>query len=74
MVVLSYHSGEDRIVKAALAAVSEVDLPPGLPVIPKHLLPRARVLTRGAAKASEDETQRNPRAASVRMRGVEKLS
>jgi 16S rRNA (cytosine1402-N4)-methyltransferase len=74
MVVLSYHSGEDRIVKAAIAAVTEVDLPPGLPVIPKHLVPRARVLTRGAAKASEDETQRNPRAASVRMRGVEKLS
>lgn len=74
MVVLSYHSGEDRIAKRAIQAVTEVNLPPGLPVIPKHLAPAARVLTRGAARASEDETQRNPRAASVRMRGIERIA
>lgn len=73
MVVLSYQSLEDRIVKREFTGLSQVDLPPGLPVIPKHLAPRARVLTRGSGKASEDEIHRNPRAASVRMRGVEKL-
>lgn len=73
MVALSYHSLEDRIVKRAIQAVTEVDLPPGLPVIPEHLTPTARVLTRGAVKASEDEVARNPRAASARMRGVLRL-
>jgi 16S rRNA (cytosine1402-N4)-methyltransferase len=73
MVVLSYHSGEDRIVKRALAAVTDPPVPHGLPVIPEELRPTARVLTRGAEKASEDEVRRNPRAASVRLRAVEQL-
>jgi 16S rRNA (cytosine1402-N4)-methyltransferase len=74
MVVLSYHSGEDRIVKAALAEATNPPVPHGLPVIPDHLRPTARVLTRGSQKASEDEVLRNPRAASVRLRAVEKVA
>ena len=73
MVVLSYHSGEDRIVKRALAAATDPPVPHGLPVIPQQLRPTARVLTRGSEKASEDEVLRNPRAASVRLRAVEKV-
>ena len=73
MVVLSYHSGEDRIVKAALAAATNPPVPHGLPVIPEQLRPTARVLTRGSEKASEDEVLRNPRAASVRLRAVQKV-
>jgi 16S rRNA (cytosine1402-N4)-methyltransferase len=73
MVVMSYHSGEDRIVKSALTAVANPPVPHGLPVIPHQLRPTARVLTRGAEKASEDEVLRNPRAASVRLRAIEKL-
>ncbi len=73
MVVLSYHSGEDRIVKVALSAATDPAVPHGLPVIPDELLPTARVLTRGSEKASEDEVLRNPRAASVRLRAVEKV-
>ncbi len=74
LVVLSYHSGEDRIVKRAVAAVTNPAVPPGMPVIPEELRPTARVLTRGAEKATEDEVLRNPRAASVRLRAVEKLA
>ncbi len=74
MVVLSYHSGEDRIVKRAIAAVADPPVPAGLPVVPRHLAPTARVLTRGSEKASEDEVLHNPRAASVRLRGVVKLA
>ena len=74
MVVLSYHSGEDRIVKRALAAATDPPVPHGLPVIPQQLRPTARVLTRGSEKASEDEVLRNPRAASVRLRAVEKVA
>jgi 16S rRNA (cytosine1402-N4)-methyltransferase len=73
MVVLSYHSGEDRIVKAALMPATNPVVPHGLPVIPEELRPTARVLTRGSQKASEDEVLRNPRAASVRLRAVEKV-
>ena len=73
LVVLSYHSGEDRIVKQALAAATHPEVPHGLPVIPDQLRPTARVLTRGSEKASEDEVLRNPRAASVRLRAVEKV-
>jgi 16S rRNA (cytosine1402-N4)-methyltransferase len=73
MVVLAYHSGEDRIVKAALSAATDPPVPHGLPVIPDELRPTARVLTRGSEKASEDEVLRNPRAASVRLRAVEKV-
>ncbi len=73
MVVLSYHSGEDRIVKAAIAVQTNPPIPHGLPVIPQHLRPTARVLTRGSQKASEDEVLRNPRAASVRLRAVERI-
>lgn len=73
MVVLSYHSGEDRIVKAALMPATNPSIPHGLPVIPEELRPTARVLTRGSQKASEDEVLRNPRAASVRLRAVEKV-
>lgn len=73
LVVLSYHSGEDRIVKAALSAATNPPVPHGLPVIPDQLRPTARVLTRGAEKASEDEVLANPRAGSVRLRAVEKL-
>ncbi|MGB8020674.1 MAG: 16S rRNA (cytosine(1402)-N(4))-methyltransferase RsmH [Candidatus Nanopelagicales bacterium] len=73
MVVLSYHSGEDRIVKQAIAAAANPPVPHGLPVLPEQLAPTARVLTRGSEKASDDEVSRNPRAASVRLRAVEKL-
>jgi 16S rRNA (cytosine1402-N4)-methyltransferase len=73
MVVLSYHSGEDRIVKAALQPATNPDIPHGLPIIPQEMRPTARVLTRGSQKASEDEIRRNPRSASVRLRAVEKV-
>ena len=57
---------------ALMPALNPV-VPHGLPVIPEELRPTARVLTRGSQKASEDEVLRNPRAASVRLRAVEKV-
>ena len=72
IVVLSYHSLEDRIVKHAFAAGTEVRVPPGMPVIPNDAQPYLRLLTRGAEKASEAEIEVNPRAKSVRLRAVER--
>ena len=71
LVVESYHSLEDKTVKSFMAQGLVADVPPGLPMIPEDAQPFFRELTRGAVKADEDEVARNPRSASVRLRGVE---
>ena len=73
IVVLAYHSLEDRIAKRALTAGASGTAPPGLPVeLPEHA-PRLRLLTRGAETASAEEIEQNPRAASVRLRAAERI-
>lgn len=73
LVVLSYHSLEDRLVKRTLGAAASSTTPAGLPVeLPGHE-PRWRLLTRGAETASPAETEVNPRAASVRLRAAQRL-
>ncbi|HET7067031.1 MAG TPA: 16S rRNA (cytosine(1402)-N(4))-methyltransferase RsmH [Nocardioides sp.] len=73
VVVESYHSLEDRLVKRAFAAVTTVDVPPDLPFVPEDRQPALRLVTRGAERAGEDEITANPRAASVRLRAVERI-
>jgi 16S rRNA (cytosine1402-N4)-methyltransferase len=73
IVVLSYHSLEDRIVKRALAARTVSTAPRGLPVETDETAPTFRMLTRGAPKAADAEVERNPRAASVRLRAAERI-
>jgi 16S rRNA (cytosine1402-N4)-methyltransferase len=73
IVVESYQSLEDRMVKQAFAPLAKSRTPEGLPVeLPGHG-PELKLLTRGAEKASEVETERNPRAASVRLRAAERI-
>jgi 16S rRNA (cytosine1402-N4)-methyltransferase len=73
VVVESYHSLEDRLDKRAFAAVTTVDVPPDLPFVPEDRQPALRLVTRGAERAGEDEITANPRAASVRLRAVERI-
>ncbi|WP_062312873.1 16S rRNA (cytosine(1402)-N(4))-methyltransferase RsmH [Demequina rhizosphaerae] len=73
VVVESYHSLEDRIVKRAFAAGAETQAPPGLPVVPEADQPYLRLLTRGAEKASPEEAEANPRSKPVRLRAAERL-
>jgi 16S rRNA (cytosine1402-N4)-methyltransferase len=74
VLVLAYHSLEDRIVKERFAkwAGAREQQPPGFPVEPE---PNGlvRLLTRKAVRPSTDEVAENPRARSARLRGVEKL-
>lgn len=71
MVVLSYHSLEDRITKQAFAQRARSTAPVGLPIEPPGTGPTLRLLTRGGAELpSEAEVGRNPRAASVRLRAA----
>lgn len=51
IVVMSYQSLEDRIVKQALAVGAHPDVPHGLPVIPDSMKPWLRLLTRGGEVA-----------------------
>lgn len=74
IVVESYHSLEDRIVKRSLAERARSRTPEGLPVeLPGHG-PQVRLLTRGAEQADEWEVERNRRAKSVRLRAAERIS
>jgi len=73
VVVMSYHSLEDRLTKQVLARLSSTTAPPDLPVVPPEHQPQLRLLTRGAEQAGEDEIRANPRAASVRLRAAERI-
>ena len=74
LVVLAYHSGEDRIVKDRLLAASTggCHCPPGLPCV-CGAVPRVRLLNRGARKPTPAEVAANPRSESARLRGCERL-
>jgi 16S rRNA (cytosine1402-N4)-methyltransferase len=73
VVVLSYHSLEDRIVKRAFAERARDTSPPGLPVPLPSGAPTLRVLTRGAEAPTDAEIAANPRAASARLRAAERI-
>ena len=74
IVVMSYQSLEDRIVKQALAEGATSSAPAGLPVVPDSMKPWLRLLTRGAETPSVEELEANPRAASVRVRAAERVA
>jgi 16S rRNA (cytosine1402-N4)-methyltransferase len=73
VVVLSYHSLEDRIVKQAFAAGARDNSPPGLPVPLPSAAPVLRLVTRGSEEPTEAEVAENPRAASAKLRAAERV-
>ena len=73
VVVLAYHSLEDRIVKRELVRLSADQAPPGLPVPASAATNQFRLLTRGAERPDSDEVSSNPRAASARLRAAERI-
>ena len=74
VVVLAYHSLEDRITKHALAKVTKTDVPRDLPFVPEGHEAKFRLVTRGAEVATESEIDENSRARSVRLRVVERVA
>jgi 16S rRNA (cytosine1402-N4)-methyltransferase len=74
IVVLSYQSLEDRLVKRALVARSRSTVPPDMPVVPAGSAPELRLLTRGGAETpGAAELEANPRSASARLRAAERV-
>lgn len=74
MVVMSYQSLEDRLVKKFFAELCASKTPAGLPMDLPGTAPEWVAITRGAEKASAQEIEDNPRAAPVRVRAIEKTS
>ncbi|MCT2337937.1 16S rRNA (cytosine(1402)-N(4))-methyltransferase RsmH [Corynebacterium sp. p3-SID1056] len=74
VVFMSYQSHEDKIIKSALRELTTSKTPPGLPMDLPGTAAKFAPITNGAERASKEEIERNPRAAPVRVRGVEKLS
>jgi 16S rRNA (cytosine1402-N4)-methyltransferase len=75
LVVISFHSLEDRIVKQFMRrhAKGEADtLPRDLPIIPEKFVPRLKLLGK-PQYASAEEVKANPRSRSAVMRVAEKL-
>ena len=73
LVVISFHSLEDRIVKRFIRSHEHPVMPKGLPVRDSEIVRRMRSVGK-AIKASEQEVQANPRARSAVMRVAEKLA
>jgi 16S rRNA (cytosine1402-N4)-methyltransferase len=75
IVVLSYHSLEDRIVKRFLAAERRGCVcPPEAPVCVCGKAPRLRLVTRPSLVPTDEEITANPRARSARLRAAERLA
>jgi 16S rRNA (cytosine1402-N4)-methyltransferase len=74
LVILTYHSLEDRLVKDTFREEARSCIcPPELPVCRCDKVQRLRVLTRKPATPTPDEVAHNPRARSAKLRAAEKL-
>ncbi|MDY6055570.1 16S rRNA (cytosine(1402)-N(4))-methyltransferase RsmH [Micrococcus sp.] len=73
LVVMSYHSLEDRIAKRHLVQWATSTAPPGFPVVLPEHEPVVRMLTRGTERPTEQEIEENRRASSAKVRAVEKI-
>lgn len=73
IVVMSYQSLEDRIVKGFLHSAASSSAPLGLPVELEQFKAEFRLLVRGAELASDEEKARNPRSTPVRLRAAERI-
>lgn len=73
LLVLAYHSLEDRIVKQAIVQAASSSAPIDLPFeLPEHA-PVLKLVIKGAEQATLQEIAANPRSASVRLRVAEKI-
>jgi 16S rRNA (cytosine1402-N4)-methyltransferase len=74
IVVLSYHSLEDRLIKEAFRTASAHSISSGHKIVPDTIVQSVlNVLTRKPVTASEEEMAANPRSRSAKLRAAEKV-
>jgi 16S rRNA (cytosine1402-N4)-methyltransferase len=73
IVVMSYHSLEDKIVKSVFQTGSKSSAPLGFPVELEEHKPELKTITKGTEVPTAAEIAENPRAASARLRAVERI-
>ncbi len=74
LVVISYHSLEDRIVKHFFRKIAQpCECPPEWPACPCNEKARLSILTRRPLSAPPEEVAQNPRARSAKLRAAEKI-
>lgn len=71
--VITFHSLEDRLCKQIFKDASSLkDVPPGLPVIPKEMEPKFKLVSRKAIVPTEEELESNHRSHSAKLRVIER--
>ena len=70
--VITFHSLEDRLTKSIFKEYSTVDVPKGLPMLPKEMEAPLKLVNRKPVLASPEELERNNRAHSAKLRVAEK--
>lgn len=74
LVVITFHSLEDRIVKQTFKKYSEIDkMVSGLPEIPLEYLPKIKIINKKPIVPTEEELSENKRSASAKLRIVERI-
>ncbi|MGA3243852.1 MAG: 16S rRNA (cytosine(1402)-N(4))-methyltransferase RsmH [Bacteroidota bacterium] len=74
VVVISYHSLEDRIVKETFKREAALVRPSGNKLVPDTILePKLRILTKKPIEATDEESRVNTRSRSAKLRAAEKL-
>jgi 16S rRNA (cytosine1402-N4)-methyltransferase len=74
LVTISFHSGEDRIVKEFMRREARGCVcPPGLPACVCGRQPTLKLVNRGVITPAAAEVQANPRARSAKLRAAERL-
>jgi len=74
LVVMSYQSLEDRIVKSYFAAATQGSTPLGLPVDLPNSAAKFKLLLNGSEAAEQSEQDLNPRSQSMRLRAIERVA
>lgn len=74
LVVITFHSLEDRIVKRVFNGKTKIDdKVKGMPNIPEEYLPDFKLVYNKAINPSDEEIENNPRARSSKLRVIEKI-
>ncbi len=73
LVIITFHSLEDRIVKQAFVKASSLDIPKGVPIATRGMQANFQLITKKPIVPSETELLLNPRAKSAKCRIIERV-